>query len=259
MGKVLLSSQGVVKKYGGLVAVNNVDLNMDQQEIVSVVGPNGAGKTTLFDCITGMTRMDAGNIVFLDEDITGMSPHQIARKGIARTFQLTRIFPGLTVLENVIMGQIRFLAGSNWKTFRSIFRQSGQSENTDVAMNLIEQVKLSGREHTVSGNLPIGERKRLELAIALATKPKLLFLDEPVAGMNPSEADEVISILYDLKAGGLGICIVEHHMRMVMGVSDRIIVLNLGRKIAEGTPEEVSQNPAVIEAYLGKKRGILGK
>lgn len=254
MSEVLLLAERVVKNYGGLTAVHKLDLQVAKGEIVSLVGPNGAGKTTFFDCVTGMTAISSGKISFLGRDITGSRPHSIARMGLARTFQLPRVFGTETVLENVVIAQHKFMSGNTWQTICSLFRENWQGRVVESAMKFLNLVQLSGKERISGATLPIGERKRLELAIALATGPKLLLLDEPAAGMNPTEINQLMNVLRSVSASGMGICVVEHHMEMVMTVSDRIVVLNFGEKIAEGSPDEVCRDLVVIEAYLGKGR-----
>jgi branched-chain amino acid transport system ATP-binding protein len=250
----MLQMNQISKQFGGLKVLQDVSFTVPQGGIFGMIGPNGAGKTTVFNLLTGLLQPSGGSIVFNGKNLGAVAPHKITELGIARTFQNIRIFKEMTLLENVIVGMHDHLDYSfaglllNLATFRN-----AEAKARERARELLSWVRLDHKAGMLAESLSYGEQRRLEFARALATEPKLLLLDEPVAGMNPSEKNDLMAEIVNIKERGYTIFLIEHDMRFVMGLCDRIAVLNFGRIIAEGTPSEIKNNPEVIEAYLGKE------
>jgi branched-chain amino acid transport system ATP-binding protein len=253
MAEVLLEAQEVTKRFGGLVAVNDVTLQIERGMIASLIGPNGAGKTTFFNCVTGFYVPEEGQLIFKGQPIQGLRVDKIAQRGIARTYQNIRLFGDLTVIQNVLVGMHHRLKAT---PIGAIFGLPGTRHEEAKAMvealDLLEFVGLRGQGDNLASNLPYGFQRRLEIARALALKPELLLLDEPTAGMNPQETADMIRFIRRMRDElGLTIFLIEHDVKLVMNVSDQVSVMDYGRKISEGTPEHVQRDPVVIKAYLG--------
>ena len=250
----LLQVKGLNHYFGGLKAVSGFSLDLEKGELIGIIGPNGAGKTTIFNLITGVYRPTEGRILLNDDGLVGLQPHQIINKGIARTFQTIRLFKDLSVLDNVRIAcysQVRYGPLSSFLHSKA-FEQE-ETRIRDEAIRLLGIFNLGGYARTQAKNLPYGEQRRLEIARALATRPKLLLLDEPAAGMNPGEIKRLMELIEWIRREfDLTIILIEHQMRVVMGICERIVVLDFGEIIAEGKPKEIQSNPRVLEAYLGK-------
>ena len=253
MSDPLLQTIALRKEFGGLVAVDDVDFTVPAQGIVSLIGPNGAGKTTFFNMLTGVYKPNAGRVIFAGEEMTGKPPHAFTQRGIGRTFQNIRLFQNMTALENVLVGMHVRLKGNLFEAIVRTPRVRREEAAARVrALELLEFAGLVRKDGVIGRNLSYGDQRRLEVARALATQPKLLLLDEPTAGMNPQETADFTTFVGKLRdEEHLAVLLIEHDMRVVMGISDYVTVLDYGKKIAEGTPKEIQKNDRVIEAYLG--------
>lgn len=260
MQQQILHVSGLTMDFGGIRALNNLDLDVNEGEIVALIGPNGAGKTTFFNCVTGIYKPTKGEVNLLQKkdqamiSLLGMKPNQVTEKGLARTFQNIRLFSQMTVLENVMIGRhCRTKASILGALLRDQKTMQEEDEIIQTSHEVLTKIGLASYENEIAKNLPYGAQRRLEIARALATEPVLLLLDEPAAGMNPQETIELVNLIQEIASEGQSILLIEHDMKLVMSLSERIFVMDYGKKIAQGTPEEIRNNPAVIKAYLGEE------
>lgn len=254
MSQPLLAVEGLMMRFGGLLAVNNVALELRPQEIVSLIGPNGAGKTTVFNCLTGFYKPTGGTIKLREQHLEGLPGQQIARMGVVRTFQHVRLFREMTVIENLLVAQHQHLKSGLFSgLFKTPAFRRGESEALDRAATWLARIGLLDLANRQAGNLAYGQQRRLEIARCMVTRPEILMLDEPAAGLNPKETHELDALIAELRGEHkVSVLLIEHDMKLVMGISDRIYVVNQGTPLANGTPEEVRNNPDVIRAYLGE-------